>query len=54
MPGTLPIMYTVPVQSHSIPAASVAAFTGFAACKISLLKNVHHGSFTPLMYQDNA
>lgn len=54
MPGTLPVIYTVPVQSHLLPAASVAAFTAYAACKTQLLHSTHRGAFSPMMYQDNA
>lgn len=54
MPGTIPIMYSVPVQSHLLPVATPAAFTGFANCKIEQFAAVKSGKFNCLMYQDNA
>ena len=53
-PGTLPVIYTVPVQSHLIPAPTPAAFTAFADCKIQSWTRTHSGSFAPMMYQDSA
>ena len=34
LPGTLPIIYTVPVQSNQLPTATSAAFTAFADCTV--------------------
>jgi hypothetical protein len=53
-PGTLPVLYRVPVQSSLVPAALPAAFTAFADCTVSCWKNTYSGSFRPLMYQDTA
>lgn len=53
-PGTLPILYRVPVQSSLVPAALPNAFTAFADCHITSWHATFSGSFTPLMYQDAA
>lgn len=53
-PGTLPIIYRVPVQSSLLPAALPNAFAAFANCQISSYHSTFSGSFVPLMYQDNA
>lgn len=34
MSGTLPVIYSVPILSNKLPAASVPAFTAFANCRI--------------------
>jgi len=54
MPGTLPIVYSVPVISHLLPNASPAAFTAFANCKIGRMRDVYRGSFIPRAYSDAA
>lgn len=54
MPGTLPIIYSVPVQSRLVPSALPAQFVNFAACQVSSMTSTHSGSFVPLMYMDNA
>lgn len=54
LPGTLPVTYTVPVQSNQVPAPSPAAFTAFADCVIEQWSSTKTGSYVPLMYQDDA
>jgi len=54
MPGTLPIIYSVPVQSRLLPSAQPTQFANFAACQVSVMTSTHSGSFVPLMYMDNA
>jgi len=54
MPGTLPIVYSVPVISHLLPNASPAAFTAFANCKVGRMRDTYRGSFVPRAYSDTA
>ena len=54
MPGTLPIIYSVPVQSRLLPSAQPSQFANFAACQVTSMTSSHSGSFVPLMYMDNA
>lgn len=49
-PGVLPVIYSVPLTSSQVPAATSAAFTSFANCKIDVLDKPFNGSFTPLAY----
>ena len=54
MTGSLPIVYTVPVMSKLLPAATSSAFTAFAACTVQPVTTTIRGSFTPLAYSDVA
>lgn len=54
MSGTLPVMYTVPVQSRLLPASLPSDFVSFADCKVSQFARPHRGSFVPLSYLDSA
>jgi len=49
-PGTLPVIYDVPVQSSKLPLANSTAFTSFADCKIKQLRGSYRGNFVPYAY----
>lgn len=50
MGGNLPVIYSVPVSSSQLPAATTSAFTAFANCKVSRLCDTFTGSFAPVAY----
>lgn len=52
-PGTLPILYQVPVQSSQLPVALPNAFTAFADCNVQSWHNTYKRQFPVMMYQDN-
>jgi len=52
LPGNIPIIYSVPVQSRLLPASVPSAFVSFADCKVTQFDKVHKGSFVPLSYLD--
>jgi len=54
VPGSLPVLYSVPVQSKLVPAPSPVAFTAFADCKVQALSSTFHSAFSPLAYSDSA
>lgn len=53
-PGTLPIIYSVPVDSNQLPLANVAAFNSYANCKFTLMTRPFSGSFKPMAYTDSS
>lgn len=53
MPGSLPIIYSIPLSSPQIPAATTSAFLGFPNCRVSQLHRTFTGSFVPVAYATN-
>lgn len=51
---TIALMYTVPLESNQIPAATTAAYLGYKDVKVQELDHRIRGSFVPYMYTDSA
>lgn len=50
--GALPVLYSVPIISNKVPAATTTAFNNFANCRIQMMANTYKGSFVPYAYSD--
>lgn len=50
VPGSLPMVYSIPVQNNNVPLPTVAAFTNFANVKVDVMDKKISGSFSPYMY----
>lgn len=52
--GVLPVLYTVPVISNKLPAATTTAFNNFANNRVQVMDKTFKGSFIPYAYSDSA